>query len=100
VSFAHRQADGFARVIPLANRPEFRQCRHLSLDDVPPLTDAAKVADVTPFSVRYEDGLQAWCVDRFDKTVIRAYREYRNESDVDAGAFPIVAFYNDGKGQL
>ena len=100
MSFAHRQPDGFTRAIPLTNRPEFRQCRQLSLDEVPPLTVSAKIADATPYTIRYEDGLQAWSVDRFDKTVIRAYREYRNESDIDAGAFPIVAFYNDGKGQL
>ena len=100
MSLARLRIDGFARVIPLQSRPEYQERRRLDVDDVPPLTDTAKVAGVTANSIRYEDGPQVWHVDRFDKAIIRDYREYRSQEDIDAGAFPIVAFYNDGKGQL
>lgn len=95
-----RKADGIYRRPILSDQPEHQRCKQIDLSEVPQLSDKASLADVTPFSMRYDDGLQTWYVNRFDKTVIRAYREYRNEEDIEDGAFPVSVTYSDDKGQL
>ena len=100
MSVARTQPESFCRLIPLHGRQEYQETFEITLDKVPPLSDDAVIADRTAYSIRYEDGLQVWYVDRFDKACIRAYRELRNDEDVEAGASPIVVYYNDGRGQL
>jgi hypothetical protein len=88
------------RSLPLNGREEFQECKVLEPADVPPLSDDAVVANRTIRSVCYQDGLKVWWVDRFDKSIIRAYRENRDPKDVEAGAFPYASRYKDSKGPL
>ena len=94
------RANGFVRTVPLHNNSEYQTSTQISLADVPPLSVTAVVGKVTQHSIRYDDGLSVWYVDRFDKTIIRGYREYRSQDEVDAGAFPIIAWFNDDRGQF
>jgi hypothetical protein len=100
VSFAARQHGDIYRRLTLSDKPEYQEYRRIELSEVPPLSDAAVLTNVTPYSIRYDDGLHTWYVARSDKTIIRGYRLRRSDADVEDGAFPIVAFFNDEKGLL
>ena len=98
--YATRQANGFSRVIPLNDAQEYQTCRQITPDDVPPLSATAKLVGVSTYTYRYQDGRHEWYVDRFDKAKTRAYREHRDQKDIEAGAFPTAVRYDDGKGPL
>lgn len=93
-------ATGYSRTVPLHDSDKHQSCREIEIGDVPEMPHTAVVADVTPRTVRYEDGPHTWFVDPRDKTVIRAYRKRRNQQEIEAGAFPTIAFFYDGKGPL
>lgn len=100
MSFATRRDDGFYRRLPLAEQPEYQTRTRIDVADVPPLSNGAVVIDVTPRSIQYQDGLHTWFVDKFDKTIVRSYREHRSEEDIEAGAFPVSSFFDDEGGLL
>jgi hypothetical protein len=93
-------ATGYSRTVPLHDSDTHQTCDQIALDAVPEMPGSAVVVDVTPRSIRYEDGQHAWWVDTRDKTIIRAYRERRRDQDIKAGAFPARVTYFDEKGPL
>ncbi len=95
-----QRTGSFFRTIPLHESEEHQTWTELSLSDVPALPDSAVVGKVTARTVRYDDGDESWFVDPRDKQVIRAYRKRRNEADIEAGAYPMLAAYFDEKGPL
>ena len=100
MTIATTLATGYSRTVPLHDRDEYQTCDQIDLDDVPEMPGSAVVGDVTPRSVRYDDGQRAWWVHPSDKTVTRCFRERRSQNDIDAGAFPTRVFYFDDKGPL
>lgn len=100
MTIATTLATGYSRTVPLHDSDAHQTCEQIDLDDVPEMPGSAVVGDVTPRSIRYDDGQRTWFVQPSDKTVIRAYRERRREQDIKAGAFPTVAYFYDEKGPL
>ena len=100
MTVATRQADGYFRTVPLHESDDHQSWSEIDRDEVPDLPDTATVGDVTPRSVRYDNGRESWFVDPRDKAVLRAYRERRRDEDIKAGAFPTSKLYYDGKGPL
>lgn len=100
MTIATTQATGYSRVIPLNDTEEYQVCHEMEIGDVPEVSTAAVVGNVTPRSIRYDDGRQSWFVAPHDKTLIRAYRERRREQDIQAGAYPTLSLYFDNKGPL
>jgi hypothetical protein len=101
MSFAQRQHGGVYRRLHLRDEPQYQTHRRIEdLKGVPPLSDTAVVADVTIHTIRYDDGVHTWFVDRNDKRLIRAYRRYRKQEDIDDGAFPVAVYFDDGRGSL
>jgi hypothetical protein len=91
---------GCYRYVPQHDSDEQQECMEITVDRVPGMPETATVGDVTPRSVRYDDGTQSWFVDPTDKGLVRAYREKRIQEDIDAGAYPLLAFYHDERGPL
>ena len=88
------------RMIPLHRSEEDQTCDKLALGEVPALSADAVMIDVSPRTYQYKDGHDVWFVDRRDKAKLRCYRRYRTKEEIGAGAYPISAEYNDGKGTL
>lgn len=93
-------ATGYSRTVPLHDSDAHQTCEEIALGDVPEMPGSAVVGDVTPRSIRYDDGRRAWWLHPSDKTIVRAYRERRHEQDIKAGAFTTAILYHDGKGPL
>lgn len=100
MTVAGHHGSSYFRTIPLDDVAEFQECLLITAEDVPEMSETARVARVTPRSVRYDAGRESWFVDPSDKGIIRAYRKQRSEEDIAAGAFPNVAQYSDEKGPL
>lgn len=88
------------RFVRLQDSADFQTCTELALSEVPPLSDNAVVVRVTPRSVRYDDGQESWFTDPRNKRILRAYRKKRDDDEIEAGAYPLVAVFTDGKGAL
>ena len=91
---------GFSRAVPLHDSDAHQSCEQIPAENVPPLAAGAVVVRVTPRSVRYELGREAWFVLPSDSTVVRAYRKRRDQEEIDAGAYPNTEEYFDNKGPL
>lgn len=100
MTIATTSATGYSRTVPLHDSDSYQTCDEITLEDVPEMPGSAVVGDVTPRSIRYNDGRRSWWTDPRDKAIMRAYRERRHEQDIAAGAFPAIALYHDGKGPL
>lgn len=100
MTIATTLATGYSRTVPLHNSDVHQTCEQIALDDVPEMPGSAVVGDVTPRSIRYNDGRRTWFVHPSDKTIIRAYRERRRDQDIKAGAFPTAVMFYDEKGPL
>ena len=100
MTVATSQANGYFRNVPLHENEAYQTYTEITAADVPPLSATAEVANVTPRSIRYDDGRHTWYVDPRDKSVLRAYRLRRTAEDIEAGAFPNLKVYWDEKGPL
>ncbi len=90
----------YYRSVPLHDSEEHQASVELALADVPEISVSAVVVSATPRSIRYDEGGRSWFVHPRNKNLVRAYRERRSPEDIEAGAFPLIAYYHDGKGAL
>ena len=99
MSIATQQAASYYRLVPLTSN-EYQTYDEISLSDVPTMPTTAIVGAVTSRTIRYDSDCQSWFVDPKDKSKIRAYRLRRTDAQIEAGAFPTLKLFFDGKGPL
>ena len=84
----------------LAQQPPSRPpapTRRLTLADVPPIPDDAEM-EVQPNSTKWDAAKERWRTQRPDRaSKVHTYIKYRDQVAIDAGDFPWLELYSDGR---